>query len=85
MTGAPAARQGSSPAAIAAQWKETTAMSDTKSDDDYDFGPRTQEIQRALARVIDYLEYDERKNYEENPVKGHIYESVKVLRETLAK
>jgi hypothetical protein len=50
-----------------------------------DFGPRTQEIRRALVRVLDYVEHDERKNYEENPVKGHIYESVKVLRETLAK
>jgi len=56
---------------------------DTKSDNVLDFG--AQELQRAIARVVDYVEHAERKDYELNPVKGHIYESVKVLRETLAK
>jgi hypothetical protein len=54
---------------------------------DVDFGPSTKEIQQALARVLDYLEHDERKDYESNPRKGHIYQSVKLLRsiELLAK
>jgi hypothetical protein len=52
---------------------------------DVDFGPSTQETKQALARVLDYLEHDERKDYESNPRKGHIYQSVKLLRKTLAK
>jgi hypothetical protein len=43
-----------------------------------------EKVRVALMRVVDYLD-DERKNYEDNPVKGHIYHSVKVLREALAK
>jgi hypothetical protein len=59
---------------------------DTKSDDDVlNFGHRTQDVQRALARVLDYVEDAERKDYESDPRSGHIYESVKLLRETLAK
>jgi hypothetical protein len=50
-----------------------------------DFGPSTPETKQALARVLDYLEHDERKDYESNPRKGHIYHSVKLLREALAK
>jgi hypothetical protein len=58
---------------------------DTKSDNILDFGPRTRDVQRALARVLDHVENAERKDYESNPRSGHIYESVKLLRETLPK
>jgi hypothetical protein len=39
----------------------------------------------ALRNVLDYVENDERKDYESNPRSGHIYESVKVLRGMLEK
>jgi hypothetical protein len=50
---------------------------------DVDFGPSTQEIQHALDRVLDYLEHDERKDYECNRGREHIYHSIKLLRATL--
>jgi hypothetical protein len=40
-------------------------------------------IWQAIAAVVDYLEDDEWKDYEADPREGHIYESVKVLRDAL--
>jgi len=43
----------------------------------------TNEQRADLERVLDYLWHDEANDYEANPEAGHIFESIKRLREYL--
>jgi hypothetical protein len=42
-------------------------------------------IRKAIKRVVDYLEYDEERDYEQynRPPKNHIWHSVKLLKEAI--
>jgi hypothetical protein len=39
--------------------------------------------EQALAALLDYVEYDEGKDYEREPRTGHIYESIQIVRDWL--
>jgi hypothetical protein len=40
-------------------------------------------LRAAISGVLDYLEYEERKDFESDPRPGHIYQHLRTLREAL--